>query len=91
MFHFNTYCLAWRLRASSCLFDKKKKKTSPNDIAHLNLKYLDMISIPSSHTLLFIRASRFEAGEEGVGGTYFMAISDWKLSSAAVQGFPVHI
>lgn len=41
---FNADCLAWRLRASSCLFEKKKP--SPNDLAHLNLKYLDMSSIP---------------------------------------------
>lgn len=63
MCHFNADCLARRLGASSCLFDKKE--TSLNDLAHLNFKYLDMISVPSSHTLLFILASRFEA--EGGG------------------------
>lgn len=47
-----------------------KKKTLSNDLAHLNFKYLHMISIPSSFTLLFILASRFE--EEG--DVYFMAI-----------------
>lgn len=39
--HFNADCLAWRLKAS---YGFLHKKSSPNDLAALNFKYLDMIS-----------------------------------------------
>lgn len=54
------------------------------------------ISRASFHPCQQIWGAEEEEEEEGgrmkdEGGAYFMATSDWKLSSAAAQGFPAHI
>lgn len=79
----------FQCRLLSWPFDGQLQKASSNDFAHLNLKYFDMISVSSSHILLFVPASRFEAGEGGGGDIFHDRFGlEIKLSSCARLSSP---